>query len=194
MARDPFAEKSDEELMTIYQSGTLEAERAFDILFDRHSRKVLGFLMKKLTPKQHDQTVANDLVQEVFLKLHRSRAQYDPRLAFAPWLFSITRSVQLDYLKKNRPEEATDHETLESIAGATTFSRVPETSEEPSAKTQEALAALPSAQREAVALRVYDEATFEEIAAKLSVTPANARQLVSRGIRKLKNALMPGKE
>lgn len=53
---------------------------------------------------------------------------------------------------------------------------------------------LPVTQKEAVSLRVIDESTFEEIALKLSTSPENARQLVSRGLKKLKLLLSLKKE
>ncbi|MEK6579254.1 MAG: sigma factor, partial [Bdellovibrionota bacterium] len=81
-------DQSDEELMTLYQTGSLAA---FDVLFNRHSGRVLAFLRKKVLSE-----TAQDLTQEVFEKLHRSRAKYNPRYPFLPWLFTVSRNVLLD--------------------------------------------------------------------------------------------------
>lgn len=149
---------------------------AFELLFERHSGRVQGYLQKKLSsPKE-----AQDLVQEVFFKLHRSRHQYNGTLPFSPWLFSITRSIWLDHLKKRNFEDATDQGKLEALQPVVHMSRVSD------AAGLEILDQLSPSQKEAVGLRVFDEATFEEIATRLSTSPENARQLVSRGLKKLR--------
>lgn len=170
MSKDLEA-KSDEELMENYQMGNTAA---FDILFHRHSARVFGFLFQRLSKKKE----ADDLLQEAFFKLHRSKHQYNSTLPFAPWLFSITRSVLLDYAKKKNLEDPVDTQELD---------RVPSMKYEPvESDLGEVLAVLPQAQRQAIQLRVYNEETFEEIAARLSTSPENARQLFSRGLKKLR--------
>jgi RNA polymerase sigma factor (sigma-70 family) len=175
MSKDLEA-KSDEELMESYQLGNIEA---FDLLFKRHSGRVLGFLSKR-TGKMK---VADDLLQEVFFKLHRSKHQYNMSLPFSPWLFSVTRSVLLDFAKKRN---------LEDLVEASDFDRI--SASDSAAVNEErdltgALSSLPPLQQQAVSLRVYDEETFEEIAIRLSTSPENARQLVSRGLKKLRDLL-----
>jgi RNA polymerase sigma factor (sigma-70 family) len=182
MEKSDLADKSDEDLMEIYKMGNAIA---FEILFERHSSRVLGYLSKRLKfPKE-----AQDLLQEVFFKLHRSRHLYNRTLPFSPWLFSITRSIWLDFLKKRQLEDATEQEQLERMAFTTQEFEI-----SASNAGTEILSQLPSNQKEAVSLRVYDEATFEEIAIKLSTSPENARQLVSRGLKRLKMILGSRKE
>lgn len=174
MKKETFKDKSDEDLMEIYKMGEVVA---FEFLFERHSGKVLSYLSKRLqAPKE-----AQDLLQEVFFKLHRSRHQYNRTLPFSPWLFSITRSMWIDFLKKRRLEDATDPEVIDKLAQVTSGLGSSELS-----FGKEILDGLPANQKEAVGLRVYDEATFDEIALKLSTSPENARQLVSRGLKRLK--------
>lgn len=147
--------------------------KAFDILFQRHSPRVLGFLVHKTGSDR----LAQDLLQEVFLKFHRSRHQYLSGLPFLPWLYSIMRSVLWDELKKKRREDLIDPSQLDQIAV-----------EPGRMETYEpaALELLPAAQKQAISMRVFDEATFEEIAERLSTSPDNARQLVSRALKKLR--------
>lgn len=168
---------SDEELMASYQNGSAVA---FDVLFERHSGRVFGFLSKRLFNKKE----AEDLLQEVFFKLHRSKHLYNATLPFSPWLFSVTRSVLLDFAKKRNLEDATETEKLEGLL--TTELKLLETQ---GPDLGNVLESLPQAQRHAVSLRIYDEKTFEEIAARLSTSPENARQLFSRGIKRLREAL-----
>ncbi len=169
-----FNSQSDEELMRYYQEGR---EEAFSVLFERHSRRVLGFLSKKLGNVQS----ARDLTQEVFLKLHRSRMQYTATLPFVPWLFSITRSVWIDGLKKKKNEKLIGHALLEKLS-PTTEPVLP-------FNNPEILDHLLPNQKTAISMKVYDDATFEEIALRLATSPENARQLVSRGLRNLKGMM-----
>lgn len=169
--------KSDEELMESYQMGNTAA---FDILFERHSPKVLGYLLKRIMKKRE----AEDLLQEVFFKLHRSKHQYNKTLPFSPWLFSITRSVLLDQAKKRSLEDSTETDVLERMA-----SRQATSENESPVNLSEMVEALPQVQRDVVNMRVYDEQTFEEIASRLSTSPENARQLFSRGVKKLRELL-----
>jgi hypothetical protein len=88
-------EPSDEQLMTHLDGPEVEA--ALSTLYDRYSRPVFGVGLKMLG----DRTQAEELVQEVFLKVWRSSATFDPsRGGFSTWLFRVTRSVALDLYRK----------------------------------------------------------------------------------------------
>ena len=159
---------SDEDLMKNYIK---EDAMAFEILYQRYSGKVLGYLIQKTRSK----VMAQDLTQDVFLKLHRSRGLYNPNLDFAPWLFTIARSVFLDSVKRRSLEDLTEAKDFEQIPAVIEFE-----------KTSLDLSSLPEIQKKVVGMRVYDEATFEEIAEKLSTTPQNIRQIFSRAVKNLK--------
>lgn len=162
---------SDEDLMDSYVK---DDSMAFEILYQRYASQVVGYLTQKTrSPKS-----AQDLAQEVFLKLHRSRHQYNKMLPFAPWLFSISRSVFLDSVKKRSLEDVTEDQVFDKIAAPNLFNE--------SAPVD--LSVLSETQKTVVSLRVYDEATFDEIARRLSTTPENARQIFSRGMKTLKSA------
>lgn len=162
---------SDEELMQAYQNG---ADGAFDLLFSRYSTRVYGFLMNRL--KKRDQ--ADDVFQATFLKLHQSRERYDRNFPFAPWLFTVCKSVLVDHARKHlRNREDANEQILSETADEKTI--------EPASTV--ALESLPANQRTAIELRYQDNLPFEEIAAKLQTSPANVRQLVSRGLQKLRH-------
>jgi RNA polymerase sigma-70 factor, ECF subfamily len=174
MLKKDLTLKTDEELMVLYQDGYIPA---FEMLYSRHSNRIFGFLKNKLGSSKE----AQDLSQDVFFKLHRSRHQYNSTLPFSPWLFSITRSVLFDFIKKENKEDATPSDALED--GIIESPNM----DTPKIRSAENLVnALPSKQYQVVSMRVYDEATFEEIALKLSTSPDNARQLFSRGIKTLR--------
>lgn len=177
MANNDLKNSSDEELMEIYKVGD---SIAFEILFARHSGRIQAYLARKV----FSQREAQDLLQEVFFKLHRSRHLYDSALPFSPWLFSIARSIWLDHVKKRKIEKDYELERITALTPSALPTPIVELT-----NGNEFLERLPENQKEAVGMRVFDEATFEEIATKLSTSPENARQLVSRGLKKLKAVL-----
>lgn len=159
---------SDEELMRLYQDAN---EEAFNTLYRRHSDRVYGFLRSRLSSPQ----AANDVFQASFLKLHRSRDQYDPSFPFAPWLFTVVRTSLLDWHKKQAiagPVMAAD----ENMARPAQDEPLPAVD----------LSSLSPTQRSVVELRYVDELSFEEIAKRLEVSPTNARQILSRSLKSLR--------
>jgi len=174
--------QSDEELMDLYRRGDSMAKTAFQLIFERYGGRVLMFLSRRVPNTR----AAEDLTQEVFFKLHRSKHLYNSTLPFSPWLFSIARSVMLDHLKRRDLEDP--------VGDASNFDKFPTNTESQPAtglnsEPSLALGRLPEAQSEAVRLRVYENETFDEIALRLSTSPDNARQLFSRGIKKLRSLL-----
>lgn len=167
-----FNESStDEELMQAYQNG---ADGAFDLLFKRHSSRVYGFLMNHLKNRMK----ADDVFQATFLKLHQARRHYDPTYPFAPWLFTVCKSVLTDSARKwSRSREDSNDEMVACAVDEKTVEERPVVS----------LEGLSKQQRTALELRYFDELRFEEIAERLQTSPSNVRKLVSRGIQTLKN-------
>ena len=162
---------SDEELMALYQEGN---DAAFNALYLRYANRVYGYLRKRL----RDPQAVNDLFQAAFLKLHRSRAQYNSTFLFAPWLFAVVRTSLLDWRKDYRNQVNTVEVGEETLA-----TLPPETP----ALDRASLSGLPQPQRAAVEMRYFDDLSFEEIAGRLDTTSGNARQLVSRGLKTLKS-------
>jgi RNA polymerase sigma-70 factor (ECF subfamily) len=178
-SQDGRAAQTDEELMVAYQAGH---EEAFQVLYARHSANVYGFLSSKL----HDRVLADDAFQATFLKLHQSRAKYDPALPFAPWMFTVCRSAMLDTLrarKRNTRLEDLNPVAVENAVAVTPAAATPLPD----------LKALPEIQRQAVELRYVHDLSFDDIAARLETTSANSRQLVSRAVKKLRK-IMQGSE
>ena len=103
---------SNEDLMVLYQNGD---DMAFEILYRRNAPRVLGYLKSKL----RNHTSAEDVLQLAFLKLHSSRALYDSKLQFLPWLFTISRSVLFDHLRKDKKYQS--QEPIDAIEVASPF-------------------------------------------------------------------------
>ncbi|MFH1262722.1 MAG: sigma-70 family RNA polymerase sigma factor [Pseudomonadota bacterium] len=162
-------QSTDEELMRAYQDGDLSA---FERLYRRYSGRLYGYFVGRLS----DREVAGDLFQGAFLKLHEGRHRYDPSYPFAPWLFTIARNLLTDHFRKTGKEP-----TVELVPESITASAEP-------ARELPAWKVLTEPQRQAIRLRYGEDLRFDEIARKLETTPSNVRQLVSRGIRKLRGA------
>lgn len=173
--------KTDEELMVLYQKGT---EEAFRILFDRHSSKVFGFIVAKVGNKER----ASDIFQEVFMKIHRSKHLYNKSLPFLPWLFTVTKNAMIDEIRKYEKERETVNIDDVSIMAA-----LP--SDEPTLKeVLPYVDSLPENQKKAVSLRYIEEKTFEEISVILKTSPVNVRQMVSRGVQRMKELFQEGEK
>ena len=162
--------------MSGYAQGNSDA---FDELYRRHAGKVYGFLKKRVG----DPNVRNDLLQLIFMKLHRGRFRYDGSLPFLPWLFAISRNVVVDYYRQNKLA----HIPLDQIAE-------PEASvsEESGAEVAlaDAIEQLPESNREVFRLRYERGLSFEEIAARTGLRSDAIRQRVSRSLRQLRSVLL----
>ena len=102
----------DEILMAAYQAGS---EAAFGQLFERHAGSVYGFLVRRLG----DHTLAEDLYQEAFLRVHRGRQTYDARRPFRAWLFGIVHNLLTDTLRsRGRVPETTSLDQPWAVPGS----------------------------------------------------------------------------
>ncbi|MGK5087343.1 sigma-70 family RNA polymerase sigma factor [Bdellovibrionota bacterium FG-2] len=164
-------QESDEKLMSAYQLGDV---LAFETLYKRHSGKIYGYLQARI----RDRGVVDDLFQATFLNLHRARSKYNAALPFLPWLFAVCRNALLDYTRRNkRSLERSDSDAVDSA--------IDERMTQIESGLPEEAESLPLDQRQALEMRFRDELAFKDIAKHLDTSPANARQLVSRAVRKL---------
>lgn len=168
--------KTDEDLMLAYQSGE---EIAFSELYVRYSSRVYGYIIDKV----HDVTWADDAHQLTFLKLHKTRTQYDSKFPFVAWLFTICRSVVGDLLRQRvlrESRETLDIEVLENKV-------VPIMEEEKLSLEVEGISTLPARDQEILRLRYQKDLDFEEIAQTLNLNSSSVRQIVSRAVRRLRS-------
>jgi len=158
---------------------------AFELLYRRHKSQIFGFLLSKLK----NQLDAEEVFQVVFSKLHLARVKYRAEIPFLPWIFTITRNTMIDHIRRrdSYQQHICDTETpLEDYAAP-----LPE--EPCGTVSPQDLSHLNSTQRQALDLRFLQEMSFSEIGERLATSEENARQVVSRAIRKLRKHLT-GKE
>ena len=167
--------------MFLYQKGNSEA---FQVLYARHAGKVFGFLKKK-TQKEE---LAREFFQEVFIKIHKSKHLYNKSFPVLPWIFTITKNVLIDGLRKEKINVFRDEVDLDQIESPEPL----KPKEIGSLVTQ--IEKLPPAQVSAIKMRYLEEKTFDEIANVLDTSAMNVRQLISRGIKRMKEMIGDGHE
>lgn len=171
--------KTDEALMQAYADGDMEA---FTLLYQRHRGKVLGYLVSRL----RDRDEAEEVFQVAFAKLHGARKKYRQDIPFLPWMFTITRNALVDHVRKRQVYRQHVTTSEEMVAAATDLR-----GREPLAgQLAGDLAGLSATQRQALELRYFQELSFAEIADQLQTSAVNARQIVSRAIRSLREFML----
>jgi RNA polymerase sigma-70 factor (ECF subfamily) len=182
-------EISDEQLMS--RLGGLEVEAALSKLYDRYNRTVFGVGLKILS----DRSSAEELVQEVFLKVWRSSATFDPsRGSFSTWLFRVTRSVALDLYRKRAPRVRQVSNGDVHIAAVRDSTDGPQESAEDSWlswRVSRALEVLDAAHREVIVLAYFGGLSQREISLKTGVPLGTVKSRTARAFRSLREELAP---
>jgi RNA polymerase sigma-70 factor (ECF subfamily) len=169
-------------LMVEYQGGSLDA---FQALY-AHLAPALHRYLRHLAFGATTSDTADDLLQETFLQMHRSRSTYNQAYAVRPWVFGLARNVFLMRQRSTRRWTAV-HDLR---ADAPDVPVPPEVERLGSAdEIRRCLAGLTSDQAEALLLHHEWGFTFEEIAGMLGITAAAARARASRGMADLRDAL-----
>jgi RNA polymerase sigma-70 factor (ECF subfamily) len=139
---------------------------AFEALVAAYRRRVFGMAYAIVGSR----AAAEDVAQEVFVKLWRSLDRYDGRARLSTWIYAITRNAAISALRRERPAASlTDAATL---AEAEALGATVDDPRADDAALWRAVGELPAAQRQAVILYYQDERPVEEVAAMLG-TPVN---------------------
>lgn len=159
---------------------------AFSRLVERHAPRVLGFARAVLG----NATEAEDVTQEVFIRLWQRPQAYDPgRGAFTTWLFQVTRNAALNHRERVRGREAAWDEHLPEPADEAPGPEAAYALHEDQARFEAAAAALPEAQRSALALVYSQGLSGREAAVALGVSAKALESLLVRAKRNLRAAL-----
>jgi RNA polymerase sigma-70 factor (ECF subfamily) len=156
-------------------------ESAFRELLHRHQGAVYGFAFRFLKDAQE----AEEVAQEVFLRLYRTAGAYRCQASLRAYLFRIAKNRCIDLLRKNRPESMAD--PPEITDGRTAFDQVAEA--ESLQRLLGALDRLPDNQRAAVLLRHDQGLRYDEIAESLNLTVSAVDSLLVRARRTLRKRL-----
>jgi RNA polymerase sigma-70 factor (ECF subfamily) len=172
--------------------------RAFEELMLRYQNRVVA-LLAHLTGRPD---VAEDLAQDVFLRVYRARKQYVPGAKFSTWLFTIAGNVAANSKRSrarrqevNLPASTTGTTTMPIEAMAVAASGLMPTRQVDSAEmreaVQQAIASLGERQRMAVLLAKFEHFSYAEIAEIMELTPEAVKSLLSRARGRLREVLEP---
>jgi RNA polymerase sigma-70 factor (ECF subfamily) len=179
----------DAQLMLRVREGD---DTSFALLLDRHRGPVVHFLYRMV----QNQAVSEELAQEVFLRVYRSRQTYEPTAKFTTWLFRIATHVALNSIrdrKKEKGHESLDEEMLDGmerqVADRQLTVEQEMVHEVKLREVRQAVEALPAKQRAAVLMHKYEGLDYAQIARVLSCSESAIKSLLFRAYESLRGRL-----
>jgi len=179
----------DAELMLLVRDGD---EESFGILLDKHKNSLVHFLYRMV----QERAVSEELAQEVFLRIYRSRQSYEPTARFTTWMFRIASHVALNWLRDEKNERA--QQRLDQGIGELRPRELPDRKvsveqrmvyESRLQEIRDAIATLPEKQRAAVLMHKYEEMEYSQIAAALDLSESAVKSLLFRAYESLRARL-----
>jgi RNA polymerase sigma-70 factor (ECF subfamily) len=183
----------DVRLMLAFRGGD---DAAFEALFERWAARLLRFLERMV----RDTAVAEELVQETFLRVHRARTRYEPDAKFSTWLYTIASNLARNELRgpfRRAPHDSTDAERegapLELAAEDSPVDEIVNARREGS-EVEAALQKLPERQRAALWLAAVEGLPYAEVAQALETSESSVKALVHRARVALAEQLSSARE
>jgi RNA polymerase sigma-70 factor (ECF subfamily) len=187
--------RSDVQLMLDVKAGD---EVSFELLLHRYRTPLVHFLYRMV----RDQAAAEDLAQEVFLRVYRAREQYEPSAKFTTWMFRIATNLALNAKRdgRHRQLEVSIDQPDETGEGRSASVEVADSrpgieteliARDRSALIRRAIEDLPEKQRAAVLLHKYQEMGYDEIAKVLQCSESALKSLLFRAYETLRVQLAP---
>lgn len=194
MALEPavLEQLSDAEIMLRVAKGD---DAAFDYLVEKFRRPIISFMYRTT----HNQAIAEELAQEVFLRVYRSRESYEASAKFTTWLYRIATNLAVNNARDTKHERAENQVSLDEPdeeSGTTMDVADTRLSVEQQLLRQERLMAirkvveaLPERQRMAVLMHKYQNMDYKEIAAVLKLSESATKSLLFRAYEALRESL-----
>jgi RNA polymerase sigma-70 factor (ECF subfamily) len=184
-----IALEQDAELMLRVRDGD---SASFGLLLERHRGPVIHFVYRMVL----NQAIAEELAQEVFLRVYRSRARYEPTAKFTTWLFRIATHLALNWIrdgKNERSQESLDNDPEEGISRQV-VDRHPTIEQTMVGKVRvkeirKAIEMLPGKQRAAVIMHKYEEMEYSQISKVLNCSESAVKSLLFRAYQTLRKRL-----
>jgi len=171
-------------------------DASFEFLLRKYRAPLVNFLFRMV----RDTATAEDLAQEVFLRIYRARRQYAPSAKFTTWLFRIATNLALNSIRDNRHRKmevsldapANDEDAAPRELPAREMRIDERLVEQDRMETiRRAVASLPEKQRAAVLLHKYEEMDYAEIAKILDCSESALKSLLFRAYETLRVQLAP---
>jgi RNA polymerase sigma-70 factor (ECF subfamily) len=186
------AERTDADVMLAVAAGD---EAGYTYLVGKYNRQIIHFLYRMV----HNEAVAEELAQEVFLRVYRSRESYRAEAKFSTWLYRIATNLAVNHARDTRNERTA--QTLELDAPDSESGSTPEVAdddpnveqrmlrEERMAAIRAQVAALPERQRMAVLMHKYQEMDYRQIGEVLKLSESATKSLLFRAYQTLRDTL-----
>jgi RNA polymerase sigma-70 factor, ECF subfamily len=188
---------TDEALMAAYRDGNVQA---FSELVARHERALWNFVRRFVG----DGASAEDLLQEVFLRVVRSADQWQPTAKFSTWIYTIARNLCTDHARRMSLRRAASLDgpaqgdgqadgsgprRIDGLAGGDRGGEVALQNREMAARLERALAGLPLEQREVFLMRELQDLPFAEIAVAVGASLPTVKSRMRYALERLRGAL-----
>ncbi len=189
--RAPQDQHSDDELIRKAQTGDLHS---FDILVRRYQRRIY-FVAYRMV-KSHD--AADDIAQETFINAYLAVRSFKVGRSLFTWLYRICMNLSINYLKRQKfviPESQFDEESkpLEKVAAGSDPGELLE-SKELESQIEKAVDSLPPKYKAVLVLRLYEDMSYEEIAATLKISVGTVMSRLFRARQRMQEMLKEYKE
>ena len=186
------AETGDAEIMLRLKAGELEC---FDYLMNKYRRPIVHFMFRMV----HNQAIAEEMAQEVFLRVYRSRETYRAEARFTTWLYRIATNLAVNHARDTKNEriapkvqlDEPDPETgsLHDVADSTPTVEANLLRQERMNAIKQHVMALPERQRTAVLMHKYQEMDYKQIGAVLNLSESATKSLLFRAYQTLRERL-----
>jgi RNA polymerase sigma-70 factor, ECF subfamily len=188
----PNAGPSDADVMLRVKAGD---DAGFEYLVQKYRRPMVSFMYRML----HNSAAAEDLAQEVFLRVYRSRESYEPSAKFTTWLYRIATNLAMNHARDTRHERAENTVSLDEPDNNTGLTvDVPDGSlsaeevivhRERMAGIRQRVQALPERQRTAVVMHKFQQMDYRQIADVLKLSESATKSLLFRAYETLRGQL-----
>ena len=192
IARGDFSELTDAEVMLELRSGNMAA---FDILLAKYRKPIIHFMFRMV----HNQAVAEELAQEVFLRIYRSRETYRAEARFSTWLYRIATNLGVNHARDTRHERSastiyldeTDSETgtTPDVADSTPSAEANILRRERMNAIRQHVLSLPERQQSAVLMHKYEGMDYKQIGEVLKLSESATKSLLFRAYQTLREKL-----
>ncbi len=187
-----FSQMDDAAIMLALRDGDMAG---FDFLIQKYRKPIIHFMYRMV----HNQAVAEELAQEVFLRVYRSRATYRAEARFSTWLYRIATNLGVNHARDTRHERAasmvyldeTDSETgmTPDVADATPSAEANLLRRERLNAIRQHVMALPERQRMAVLMHKYEGMDYKQIGDVLKLSESATKSLLFRAYQTLRDKL-----
>jgi RNA polymerase sigma-70 factor (ECF subfamily) len=187
-----FEAVSDADVMLRVKTGD---ESAFAYLVQKYRRQLVGFMYRLC----HNPAAAEELAQEVFLRVYRSRTSYEPSAKFSTWLYRIATNLAVNHARDTRHErpentvrlDEPDQETgiTPDLADDSLTAEEQLLKQERLAAIREKVNALPERQRMAVVMHKYQQMDYRQIATVMKMSESATKSLLFRAYETLREQL-----